>query len=135
MTRARSQADHDAAAEAVRELARTRSHKESKAWELVTRHDNELVHVNRRLQTLETNGAEIRDTLNEISADQRDAAVSAQAVAEKLDHIELMQAEHAKSKADQEKYKRSLRGELFRNLVALGSLITAISAMAFRNCH
>lgn len=134
MSRAKSHAEREAASHAVQELARGRS-KESMAWDLVHRHDNEIGHVNRRIETLEAGNGEIRSSLQEIRDELREADALAQATSDKVEHIETMQAKQATTTAEQERYRRSLRNDLFRNLVALASLLTALAAMFSKNCY
>jgi len=134
MSRAKSHAEREAAAHAVQELSRGRS-KESMAWDLVHRHDNEIGHVNRRLETLEAGTGAIHTSLQQIRDELRDADALAQATSDKVEHIEEMQAAQAATEADQIKYKRMLRNDLFRNLVALASLCTALAAMFLKSCN
>lgn len=134
MSRAKSHAEREAAAHAVQELSRGRS-RESLGWDLVQRHDNEIGHVNRRLETLEAGTGAINANLQKIRDELREADALAQATSDKVEHIEEMQAAQATTEAEQARYRRTLRNDLFRNLVALASLCTALAAMFLKSCN
>lgn len=127
MSRARSHAEREAASHAVQELARGRS-KESMAWDLVHRHDNELGHVNRRIGDLEISNASVREQLQGIRDGQREADVVAQQILTKIAHAEKVQTEQASTAEEMARYRRSLRNDWIRNLIALASLLLGLVA-------
>lgn len=118
----------------MQELSRGRS-RESLGWDLVQRHDNEIGHVNRRIEMLEIGTGEIHKSLRSISEELREASGLAQLTSDKIEHIETLQEAQAASVADQARYRRTLRNDLFRNLVALASLATALAAMFLKSCN